>query len=145
MAMDLDQLSPVLIPTRAFHGFVVCDLTHYPPEMDNQTRGKPLVDFLRTGPHSYFFVVYGNSMNLAGIRDGDLITVDPTREPSDNDVVIALRNGTFKDGEEFVLGRFVPPFIRSESDTCQFEIHLEEDGITAVYVAETHINLRRLS
>ncbi len=52
--------------------------------------------FLIDKPHATFCVkVKGNSMEGAGIKDGALLVVDRSKEPTDGKIVIGLINGDF--------------------------------------------------
>lgn len=55
-----------------------------------------LNELLVAKPAATFFVkAEGDSMEDAGIRSGDLLVVDRSREPEDGDIVIAAVNGEF--------------------------------------------------
>lgn len=60
-----------------------------------------LNQFLVPNPPSTFFVrVSGDSMNKAGLDDGDLLIVDRSLSPKNNDIVIMRIN------DEFTVKRF---------------------------------------
>lgn len=55
-----------------------------------------LNDLLVKRPAATYFVrVAGDSMDGAGIRDGDLLVVDRSLRPSDGDIIIASVDGDF--------------------------------------------------
>lgn len=69
-----------------------------------------LNQFLVPNPPSTFFVrVSGDSMNKAGLDDGDLLIVDRSLTPKNNDIVIMRINDEFtvkrfnKQGDKFFL------------------------------------------
>ncbi|MFF7706702.1 translesion error-prone DNA polymerase V autoproteolytic subunit [Pseudomonas sp. NPDC007930] len=72
-------------------------------------------------PHIYLVRIEGDSMQGAGIFDGDLVVVDRSAEPAHGDIVIAAVNGEplckrlhRKEGEVALLSenkRFPPRYI----------------------------------
>ena len=69
----------------------------FPSPADNPFEEKlDLNKFLIQNPPATFFVkVEGESMVEAGIRDGDLLSVDRSIEPQDGKIVIAALGGEF--------------------------------------------------
>ena len=69
----------------------------YPPPLSEQA--KELVDInshlIRNEIATYIFRVQGNAMIDAGIFDGDVLVVDRSLEPKNNDVVLATLNNQF--------------------------------------------------
>jgi DNA polymerase V len=69
----------------------------YPSHLAEQT--KELVDINSYLIHNeiatYIFRVQGNAMIDAGIFDGDILVVDRSLEPKNNDVVLATLNNDF--------------------------------------------------
>jgi repressor LexA len=54
----------------------------------------PVSTKLARPPHRYYLLrVKGDSMNLAGINDGDLVLVRQQQEANEGDIVVALING----------------------------------------------------
>ncbi len=70
-----------------------------------------LNEFLIKHPSATFYVrVKGNSMEGAGIRDGDLLIVDRAEEPRNKSIVLGIINGEFtvkrimkKSGDLFLM------------------------------------------
>ncbi len=55
-----------------------------------------LNQYLIKHPAATFYVkVKGNSMDDAGIKDGDMLVVDRALEPKNNDIVVCILNGDF--------------------------------------------------
>ena len=55
-----------------------------------------LADYLISHPHDTFYVkVRGNSMDDAGIHDGDILIVDRSLEPRPSDIVVARTTDGF--------------------------------------------------
>ena len=73
----------------------------YPSPITEQA--KELVDInshlIRNGIATYIFRVQGNAMIDAGIFDGDVLIVDRSIEPKNNDIVLATLN------QEFIVKR----------------------------------------
>jgi DNA polymerase V len=64
------------------------------PADDYLDRKLDLNEHLVKNPAATFFVrVAGDSMTGAGINDSDILVVDRSLEPSNNDVIIAVVNG----------------------------------------------------
>ncbi|MDR2761099.1 MAG: translesion error-prone DNA polymerase V autoproteolytic subunit [Planctomycetaceae bacterium] len=69
----------------------------FPSSVDNTTAvGIDLMQLLAPNPPATFFIrVVGNSMINAGIFADDLLIVDRSLTPSNNDVVVAIVDGEF--------------------------------------------------
>ncbi len=103
------------------------------------TTGKPLLEVLSSGrPGAYFVEAHGQSMNMAGISDGDVVTVDPYTDPVPGDIVVARIN------RDIALLRFDPPFLRSESDLCAYEYVIDVDDVEVLCVAVAKITVTQL-
>ena len=46
---------------------------------------------------TFFIIAKGHSMEKAGISDNDLLVIDKSLEPKNNDIVVAAVNGEFGD------------------------------------------------
>ncbi len=72
------------------------------PADDHLDRSLDLNEYLIQKPAATYFVrVSGDSMIGAGIYDNDLLVVDKSLDPNNNDIVIAIVNG------DFTLKRFL--------------------------------------
>jgi DNA polymerase V len=69
----------------------------FPSPADNYVDQKlDLNRFLIRHPSATFYVrVKGNSMENAGIRDGDMLIVDRAIDPRNNDIAVCVINGEF--------------------------------------------------
>ena len=50
---------------------------------------------VRNPAATFFMRVTGNSMQEAGIYDGDIVVIDKSLHPQDNDIVVAILNGAY--------------------------------------------------
>lgn len=74
---------------------------------------------------TYFITAEGDSLKNSGINNGDILIVDRSKSPSNNDIVVAIIDG------EFVLKRYLvikngEPKLTSDSDLYP-TISLTED------------------
>ena len=60
---------------------------------------------------TFFIIAKGHSMEKAGISDEDLLVVDKSLEPKNNDIVVAALNG------EFTVKRYIISNIKILSGT----------------------------
>lgn len=100
------------------------------PADDYQDKKLDLNEFLIKHPTATFFVkVKGESMINAGIHSGDILIVDRSIEPKNNQIVVAVVDGDFtvkrvqkKAGKLFLVSEN-PEFSAIEvSQSCDFEI-----------------------
>ncbi len=69
--------------------------------VEDETYSLPIQPFSRSGRRRYTLRVVGQSMNGAGIEDGDVLVVEENEDPPDGTVVVALLGG----GEEVTVKR----------------------------------------
>tara|TARA_B100001123_G_C15210243_1_gene986956 strand:- start:566 stop:1018 length:453 start_codon:yes stop_codon:yes gene_type:complete len=86
---------------------------------------------------TFFIIAKGHSMDRAGISDEDLLVVDKSLEPKNNDIVVAALNG------EFTVKRYVSSngkiSLRAESKTGNYpDINITEDIDFEVWGVVTH-------
>ncbi len=110
------------------------------PADDYIERTLDLNELLVTNPPATFFVrVAGDSMIDAGIRPGDILSVDRSEEACDGAIVIAMINGemTVKELSLYPRVRLIahnkayPPIELHEDDT--FEIFGRVKGLVRVF------------
>lgn len=97
------------------------------PATDFLEKKLDLDELLIKNPASTFFVrVTGDSMKDAGIHSGDILVVDRSLEPKNDDIAVCVLNGELtvkqikKQGEKFFLvsanKNFKPMEVSPESD-----------------------------
>jgi len=69
----------------------------YPsPEGDPQEEKINLAEILIKRPNSTFLIrISGNSMDEAGIKNGDILVIDRSLNPKDGDIALCILNGEF--------------------------------------------------
>ena len=86
---------------------------------------------------TFFIIAKGHSMDQAGISDEDLLVVDKSLEPKNNDIVVASVNG------EFTVKRYInnnnKVFLRAESSESSYtNIHITDEMDFEVWGVVTH-------
>ena len=100
----------------------------FPSPADDYQQGQlDLNEHLVKNPAATFFVrVTGDSMNGAGIHDGDLLVADRSLEPNDKDIVIAAIEGELTVKRIRIRGRRVT-LIPEKRNYEEREITSESD------------------
>ena len=94
--------------------------------------------YLVKHPASTFFIIAkGHSMEKAGIGDEDLLVVDKSLEPKNNDIVIAALNG------EFTVKRYLNNndkiFLKAETEIDNYpDINITESTDFEIWGVVTH-------
>ena len=86
---------------------------------------------------TFFIIAKGHSMDQAGISDEDLLVVDKSLEPKNNDIVVASVNG------EFTVKRYInnnnKVFLRAESSESSYtNIYITDEMDFEVWGVVTH-------